>query len=91
MMTARRHTWKRWEAWENPAEDPETTFDDLMIEHKGHGFGIMWCEDKEENKKLQDAIAQSRINCAKRLGLTEEEFKELEMEQIKLQFFGSEA
>lgn len=90
-MTAKRHVWKRWELWENPAEDPETTFDDLMIEHKGHGFGMMWCEDKVQNQKLQDAIAQSRINCAKRLRITLEEFKELEMKEIERQFFGGEA
>lgn len=89
MMT--RHEWKQWEAWENPAVDPETTLDDILVEHLGQAFGIMWCQDKEMNSKLQEAIAQSRINCAKRLGLTEEEFKELEMEQIKQQFFGSEA
>ena len=77
-----RHEWHRWESWEDPETDPETTFDDLMIDHLGNFFGSMNHPNPSINNELQAAVDASERNAAARLGVSVKEFRELQVSQL---------
>lgn len=83
-----KHEWKQWEAWENPEVDFETTFGDLMIDHKGHFFGSMSVQNLDENKKMADALENSKWQAARILGMSVEEFEEMQIEDLKKALLG---
>jgi hypothetical protein len=78
----KRHQWHQWESWENPSEDPETTFDDLMIDHLGNFFGSMNHPNPMINNSLQVALNNSKRTLAAGLGVTVEEFEQLQVQQL---------
>lgn len=55
-----RFEWHRWSEGDDPCKDPEWTFDDLMISHKGEGFGCLtWVVGNiKESKRLQKCVDQ---------------------------------
>ena len=77
-----RHEWHRWESWEDPESDPETTFDDLMIDHLGNFFGSMNHPNPSINKDLREAVDTSEKQVAGSLGISVEEFRQVQVAQL---------
>jgi len=49
------HTWNRFD----DSDDCEWRFADLMSEHLGVHFGVMWSNDPDALNELREAIAKS--------------------------------
>lgn len=76
VMSEGRKVWNRWESWEDPNEDPETTFDDLMIDELGNGFGAMFIPNNPvATAELQAANDRSFQKMADDAGITRKELE----------------
>jgi hypothetical protein len=49
------HTWNRFD----DEDDCECLLSDLMIEHHGDHFGVMWSNDPQVLKSLREALEKS--------------------------------
>lgn len=82
-MTKGRKVWNRWESWEDPNEDPETTFDDLMIDELGNGFGAMFIPNNPEaTSELQASNDRSFQKIADDAGITRKELEKQITDQL---------
>jgi len=86
-----KHEWKRWEAWEDPEVDLETTLDDLMIDHLGNFFGSMSVQNNDENKELSECLKKSEVQAARILGISVSELNKQQERMILKSLFGDEA
>jgi len=83
-----KHEWKRWEDWEDPEVDLETTLDDLMIDHLGNFFGSMSVQNADGNKKLGECIKRSEVQAAHLLGISVSELRKQQETMILKSLFG---